>query len=310
LSNGDATFDFFDDFRGTSLDTNKWTVNAVNTIVYSVNNYFRFEDASRANGIYWIYDGTDTGSQHQAKWIPTDSFIIEWESTMSDQWYGEIGQGGVAVVTTDNTIIYYVSFGDWCGWRLVPSIKVINESGVAYSNILSGSECVTNGYPGVWYSKFTIIRNGNYYEAKINETTVDTYFSSSPVSRIALAAGGYDGTYVYLDYIEVRNLKVRKYTSPEPVANVGNEENITNITISLLSSGNPSASLGNQFTSIIYLTNGTIIQKDFSLENNCNLGKDCILGKSTISLNSNVAIDKIRVCSKACSLICNEIKVS
>jgi hypothetical protein len=78
----------------------------------------------------------------------------------------------------------------------------------------------------------------------------------------------------------------------------------------LISSGNPTASMGNQFTSIIYLTNGTIIQKDFSLENNCNLGKDCVLGKSTISLNSNVPIDKIKVCSKACSLICNEYKVS
>jgi hypothetical protein len=100
---------------------------------------------------------------------------------------------------------------------------------------------------------------------------------------------------------------VRKYTSPEPTTNVRNEENIT---INLISSGNPSASMGNQFTSIIYLNNGTIIQKDFSLDNNCNLGKDCILGKSTISLNSNVPIDKIRVCSKACSLICNEIKVS
>jgi alpha-tubulin suppressor-like RCC1 family protein len=100
---------------------------------------------------------------------------------------------------------------------------------------------------------------------------------------------------------------IRKYASPEPTTSVGNEESLT---ISLLSSGNPSASMGNQFTAIIYLTNGTIIQKDFSLDNNCNLGKDCILGKSTISLNSNVAIDKIRVCSKACSLICNEYKVS
>jgi hypothetical protein len=80
--------------------------------------------------------------------------------------------------------------------------------------------------------------------------------------------------------------------------------------LNLISSGNPTASMGNQFTSIIYLTNGTIIQKDFSLENNCNLGKDCVLGKSTISLNSNVPIDKIKVCSKACSLICNEYKVS
>ncbi|MDT7858580.1 MAG: hypothetical protein RQ930_00825, partial [Candidatus Aenigmarchaeota archaeon] len=54
--------------------------------------------------------------------------------------------------------------------------------------------------------------------------------------------------------------RVRKYASPEPSTSVGNEENIT---INLISSGNPSASMGNQFTSLIYLTNGTIIKKIF-----------------------------------------------
>jgi hypothetical protein len=112
-------------------------------------------------------------------------------------------------------------------------------------------------------------------------------------------------TYLRIGAAPIRVIAIS--ASPEPTTRIGNGENIT---INLISSGNPTASMGNQFIAIIYLTNGTIIQKDFSLENNCNLGKDCILGKSTISLNSNVPIDKIKVCSKACSLICNEYKVS
>jgi hypothetical protein len=149
-----------------------------------------------------------------------------------------------------------------------------------------------------WNSALLTVRNG---EQKIwinNVFEASNTVSITSVSKIDIVSKGQS----YWDWI-----RVRKYTSPEPTTSVGNEENIT---ISLLSSGNPSASMGNQFTAIIYLTNGTIVQKDFSLDNDCNLGKDCPLGKSTISLNSNVPIDKIRVCSKACSLICNEIKFS
>jgi hypothetical protein len=116
------------------------------------------------------------------------------------------------------------------------------------------------------------------------------------------------GNWVNLNTSNFPNqIFARKYTSPEPTVSISSEENIT---INLFSSGNPSASMGSQFTATIYLKNGTKIKKDFSLENNCNLGKDCVLGKSMINLSLNVAIDKIDVCSKACSLICSEFKPS
>ncbi|MCK4613178.1 MAG: DUF2341 domain-containing protein, partial [Thermoplasmata archaeon] len=57
-SDGDATFEFFDDFEGISLDSNKWTEDAVNNIDHTINNYFRFEGGTTST---WIYDGTDTG---------------------------------------------------------------------------------------------------------------------------------------------------------------------------------------------------------------------------------------------------------
>ncbi|MGC8993734.1 MAG: hypothetical protein ACP5JK_03155, partial [Candidatus Aenigmatarchaeota archaeon] len=87
---------------------------------------------------------------------------------------------------------------------------------------------------------------------------------------------------------------------------------LENLFFYLQSTGSPSSSLGNQFTSLIFFKNGTIVQKDFSLEN-CNLGRDCPLSFVTVNINesyNNLLIDKIKVCSKACSLICNEIKAS
>jgi len=101
-----------------------------------------------------------------------------------------------------------------------------------------------------------------------------------------------------------------KYTSPEPIINIGNEEIFPPITFNLLSSGNPSASMGNSFSSIIYLKNGTIIKRDFDI-GDCNLGKDCILSpKITLQLNSEVPIERIEVCSKGYPLICSQYKVS
>jgi len=121
--------------------------------------------------------------------------------------------------------------------------------------------------------------------------------------RIRLSA--WATSTISLDFVSVR-----KYTSPEPTANIGNEEVLPPITFNLFSSGNPSASMGNYFSSIIYLKNGTIIKRDFDI-GDCNLGKDCILSpKITLQLSSEVPIEKMEVCSKGCPLVCNEYRVS
>ena len=114
-SSGDNTFLFFDDFSGSSLNTNKWTMNAINTITHTVNNYFRFEDATKSGSTYWIYDNTDAGSQHQAKWTPESSFIVECDSILSDLMASEMGESGVALVGSDNLINAYIAHGDYLG---------------------------------------------------------------------------------------------------------------------------------------------------------------------------------------------------
>ncbi|RZB28846.1 MAG: hypothetical protein AEth_01722 [Candidatus Argoarchaeum ethanivorans] len=208
-SDGEAVFEFFDDFSGTVLDINKWYEDAVNNIDHTINNFFRFEGATKGGGNphpYWIYDGTDTGSQHQAKWTPLNSFILEWNSKISDVTAAEASEGGVAVITTDSTIIYYIAHLDaWAG-GIVPRRYVVSATGYNYaSEVNSGDE-----------AKFSIVRDGSSYMAKINDMVVDSYMSSTQVSTIALTAGACNTNHPYLDYVQINNLRVCKYTYPEP----------------------------------------------------------------------------------------------
>ena len=69
--NGTATMEFFDDFSGNSLNTAKWNENAVNQVTSSVSDSLKITNSAANSDAYWLYDGTSTGSQDQAKWTPT-----------------------------------------------------------------------------------------------------------------------------------------------------------------------------------------------------------------------------------------------
>ena len=209
VSDGDKVFEFFDDFEGMSLDTSKWAEDAVNNIDHTVNNYFRFEDTTpntwTANS--WVTRGSKTGCQHQANWTPINSFIIDYIISVSSSQANQIGQGGVGIVDSDNTVFYFVMLVDggednyhW-GWR------VVDESGVAYDEA-NGANLAK------W--KLTIIRNGDNYEAKFDDSSKNTYTSSTTPSKIALVGARDPATYPYLDYIQIDNIRIRKYTTTEP----------------------------------------------------------------------------------------------
>ena len=207
VSEGDTVFDFFDGFSGTALDANKWNEDAVNNIDNSINNCFRFKGSYGSGSHphpYWIYDGTDTGSQHQVKWVLPNSFVIEWNSKISSQGASENGEGGVAVIAPDNTIIYYLAHIDPSSKAVDLRRYVYSEEGAKYGlNINNGDE-----------AKFAIIKDGDIYIAKIDDLEVDTSISSTQASKIALTTGiAYPP---YLDYIQINDLRVRKYASSEP----------------------------------------------------------------------------------------------
>jgi len=231
VSSGEQTFEFFDDFEGTTLDDTKWIEDAVNNITHSINNYFRFEDATKSSNAYWIYDGTDTGSQHHAKWSPISDFAIEWQNKISDLAANEMGEGGIGLIASDNTTIVYVGHGDWMGLLLVPNAEAITEN--SWSNVASDWTLGSAG-AGTRNRVYKLVSSGdvrNYKITKIgnkvsvyeNGNLIANTTISSSVAKIALIAGAYGG-YSYLDYVQVNNLIIRKYSSPEPNVSVGSEE--------------------------------------------------------------------------------------
>jgi hypothetical protein len=114
-SNGEDTFDFFDDFDGANINSNKWSINSVNTIQSTVSGgKIRITDATNT----WVQDNTDTGSQHQAKWNPIDRFILEWEQEVSDTHLSQMGE--VGIVSTKLSLIN--SLNHW-SYRLPEAFK-------------------------------------------------------------------------------------------------------------------------------------------------------------------------------------------
>ncbi len=225
VSNGTATFEFFDDFAGDTLNPDKWTEDAVNNITQTVNNYFRFEDATKSSGTaYWIFDGTDTGSQHQAKWSPISSFIVDFTSRINDVLDLEEGQGFFGLLAPDNTVIGVAGHLDYSTDRKpLRAVAVENPASSNSSGITKWNLVYSKTATFVDSTRWTIANNGTtlkfydddgfYLEAPI----------SSAVSKLGLVAGTW-GTDQYLDYIQENNIRIRKYASPEPSSLVGLEE--------------------------------------------------------------------------------------
>jgi hypothetical protein len=231
-SNGAATFEFFDDFSGDTLNSNKWTEDAVNDITHSVDNYFRFEDATKGGSganEYWVYDGTDTGSQYQAKWTPLSQFIIEWKSQLNDLTAAEMGQGMVGIISTGNKVIGVAGHQDWKGLEFFPERGVITENSA--SSVGTGVTKLTPAFPYYSYkttsttdvTTWKIVYNGATIQFYDNDGFFAEATATSAVSKIALVAGAYGG-YPFLDYIQMEKLTVRKYASSEPSSFNGLEE--------------------------------------------------------------------------------------
>ena len=218
-SNGTAVFEFFDDFTGTSLDPNKWEVNVIGTITYNVNDMLNITNSSS-----WIADGYDGGYQHRIKWTPLTDFIIEWDAEASTSGIDyKCSQVGFAPIKSDEKIIYWVGHEDNTAnddlYR-----RVINESGRAW----------TSSWAYSLTTKFALIKLGNTYKAVVNGKIVDTSTSTSTVSAIALATGRY-GKYPFSDEQWIDNVRIRKYTDPEPTVSIGPEESQKTPTFGTLS---------------------------------------------------------------------------
>ena len=198
VSNGDNTFEFFDDFEGTSLDTNKWlnagtniwSVENGNLVIESTgdNQYLVSKQAVKSYGIIiesrikaeqagdafahlgliW-HANTETGSSHRNDHV-----------YLRPHQYGGTTNSNIQPAYFDGALTQHSDkFGSYFDWNIWYEIKV---------EIIDSSTIKLYGNGELWH---TWENQQHSYE------------------HVGLVA--HDGGKDYFDYI-----KVRKYTDPEP----------------------------------------------------------------------------------------------
>jgi hypothetical protein len=203
-SDGGTTFEFFDDFEGTSLDTSKWTL--VNAPTITVSNSIL--DIYFDSGVgQYIYGSTGVGYNHQLEaWAKYQDITMQAAIELSsspdapDPWKNSIGiwtewgnYDHNMLTATDGTVIKNVNF---------PTTTV----GV-YKRYKIRREGA--GVASVWKDDESIIGDD------VNLITGIAYpdiFGNS-------LAGGAHSTWV--DWIFIR-----KYYSPEPTVSIGGVEEV------------------------------------------------------------------------------------
>jgi hypothetical protein len=205
LSNGDATFDFFDDFLGTSLNISKWTVGCwTGSGGYSV---------TVSNGYVRIYSGSSTAAGIVSKTGFSFPFIVEgsyrWVSG-AENWH--------AIVQTSSG-----SDSDWVrhGYSYTTYYYQKRTSGT-----ISTYQSLSRSPPTFW-TRIKIIwtSSSSFYYENYNQvntvTTQDRWSSGTNYIQLFTWNGGISD----YDWIAVR-----KYTYPEPTTSLGAEQSLSNIT--------------------------------------------------------------------------------
>jgi hypothetical protein len=213
LSNGDNTFEFFDDFNGTSLDTSKWVAYANS---YSVSNSIlrvNIGGIERTSAFSFnIQDGymVETKVIHYALAAGYGGVLPEVASS-------PYTTGGNA--NADATILYMRGGGSatvyyWIGNGASASYNVANDASTGWTS--------SNN---VWYITGVSVRGGEVKlwrdgTAIVTVTGITWY---KDLKYVKLGSFHRDAAYDIQDtgYDWIR---VRKYTSPEPTTSVGDEE--------------------------------------------------------------------------------------
>jgi len=205
-NNAEFVFDFYDDFNGTTLDTNKWTVNYANTVYYElVNSNLRITNATKSDNIYWIYDNTDTGSQIKANFNVLDNMIIEWKQKMETQSStSQMGQVGLALNKADKTIEVYSEQSDGDATVYMYSTGLYTFIGTNKYNTQINIQANT-------YYTHRIVKEYNSYTIEVRdryEAGVLYYSATSTatISYMSIAVGAYGGypfSIMQIDYVRV-----------------------------------------------------------------------------------------------------------
>ena len=212
VSDGDATFEFFDDFPGTSLDKNKWQLgNGVPYQTYPIN-----YQVSNSTLVTWSY-APCWKTIHSDYTMPSSGTAIveaRVKSDDQDQWH--------ILCLTDRSDINRNRFGVLFGGYPESHIGIETKTPSSDWNHPHDLGVMQNNR---WY-KLKIIKSAeNTMGAELidnNGTLIDDYQTTIyawDASKWQITQWKYDNVCGYWDHIFVR-----KYSSPEPTTTVGAEE--------------------------------------------------------------------------------------
>jgi len=210
ISNGNTTFDFFDDFSGNKLDTSKWNVSDVGAVVTVAN------DELHLSG-----DGSVEVGGIQSK--------LTFEPNVSVEAFIKVNHNP----TWDSREYWFFSENSYYG------------STRAYQTSSSGAQNDENGYLSVYSNGVgsnydlgqiddqDIRRSLHWTKDKVElfwngslKLTVTSNIPTTPMRLILLCEG-----QSYPDALVVPWIFVRKYISPEPTYTLGSEEKFLDFSV-------------------------------------------------------------------------------
>ena len=214
-SNGDDTFDFFDDFDGSSVDTDKWTK------VGSGATYTVSGGALR----YYYYNSVGSGSGSRDEYLEGSSFAPGHAIRISRK-EAAISQGRAPSACILGR--YDGSYPDVVGMVTYSSstTTIIHVVSSSSTRSISGAIASSTSYR-VFDISYTSSESKMYIDGSL-ESTLNTNVPSTTLPlRVGTTYAGAGTTFdTYIDWI-----LVRKYTATEPTHGAwGSEESVYPIT--------------------------------------------------------------------------------
>jgi len=208
-SNGDNTFDFFDDFLGTSLDTTKWTVVISTGGSITISNSI-LTIAVVSDGTNWKAYGIKSNISlpvlHEViakvKW----TYASEHESYILDKYTDESNWQGMG----------YTGYYDAYHLRAVISGTTYDTGYTLSNDNPANYEWWKIRFDGSYETVFRSTDGVSWTQLVSRNTNI---FTSGFNAGIRDAVKGTSTSYFYIDYIFAK-----KYTYPEPIPSIKSEE--------------------------------------------------------------------------------------
>jgi hypothetical protein len=215
-SNVASTFDFYDDFTGTTFDSAKWSQISINgNVALSVSSSLLNLTAASST---WCGIGLVANNP-----LPLNDYIVEAYMMRSGGNVG--GAVGLVVGLTQKTTrdtTYYGYYSPWAGFSIYGYTPYYD---ISVFNASTANPYTVASY-GYWHKVSLKVLNSTGHTISGDTFNGNTYTIDSGGGSALTAMypfvhyGDYGGGTSYVDWI-----RIRKYASVEPTSSFGSEQN-------------------------------------------------------------------------------------